>query len=66
MDDRIIQLESLKFVKQMGQLSELSFKQVYNTNQDFVEFTRKSMSQPKGVFKDWVEYVSLRSKPGHA
>ena len=66
MDERIIQLESLKFVKQMGQLSELSFKQVYNTNQDFVEFTRKSMSQPKGVFKDWVEYVCLRSKPGHA
>ena len=66
MDERIIQLESLKFVKQMGQLSELSFKQVYNTNQDFVEFTRKSMSQPKGVFKEWVEYVCLRSKPGHA
>ena len=66
MDDRIIQLESLKFVKQMGQLSELSFKQVYNTNQEFVDFTRKSMSQPKGVFKDWVEYVCLRSKPGHA
>ena len=66
MDDRITQLESLKFVKQMGQLSELSFKQVYNTNQEFVDFTRKSMSQPKGVFKDWVEYVCLRSKPGHA
>ena len=66
MDERIIQLESLKFVKQMGQLSELSFKQVYNTNQEFVDFTRKSMSQPKGVFKDWVEYVCLRSKPGHA
>ena len=66
MDDRITQLESLTFVKQMGQLSELSFKQVYNTNQEFVDFTRKSMSQPKGVFKDWVEYVCLRSKPGHA
>ena len=66
MDERIIQLESLKFVKQMGQLSELSFKHVYNTNQEFVDFTRKSMSQPKGVFKDWVEYVCLRSKPGHA
>ena len=64
--DRITQLENLKFVQQMGALSEQTFKQVYQSNQDFVEFTRTSMSQGAGIFKFWLEYVNLRSKPTHA
>ena len=63
--DRITQLENLKFVKQMGALSEQTFKQVYQSN-DFVEFTRTSMRQGEGIFKFWLEYVNLRSKPTHA
>ena len=64
--ERIEQLEQLKFVKQMGVLSEKTFKQVYDSNDDFVEFTRTSMSQGDGIFKFWLEYVKLRSKPNHA
>ena len=66
MVQRIEQLENLKFVKQMGVLSEKSFKEVFNSNQDFVDFTRTSMSQGKGIFKFWIEYVKLRSIPNHA
>ena len=64
--DRISQLEQLKFLKQMGALSEKTFKEVYDTNQDFVDFSRTSMSQGKGIFAFWLEYVQLRSKPSHA
>ena len=66
MAERITQLEQLMFVKQMGGLSEKTFKEVYATNQDFVDFTRTSMSQAKGIFGFWLEYVQLRSKPKHA
>ena len=66
MAERITQLEQLMFVKQMGGLSEKSFKEVYDTNQDFVDFSRTSMSQGKGIFAFWLEYVQLRSKPSHA
>ena len=66
MVQRIEQLEQLQFVDQMGALSKKSFKQVYDTNQDFVDFTRVSMSQGNGIFKFWVEYVKLRSKAKHA
>ena len=60
--DRISQLEQLKFVKQMGALSENSFKEVFESNQDFVDFTQASMTQGKGIFKFWLEYVKLRTK----
>ena len=66
MAERITQLEQLMFVKQMGALSEKTFKEVFNTNQDFVDFTLTSMSQGKGIFVFWLEYVQLRSKPSHA
>ena len=60
--DRISQLEQLKFVKQMGALSEKSFKEVFESNQDFVDFTQASMTQGSGIFKFWLEYVKLRTK----
>ena len=46
----------------MGKLSLLSFLDVYNTNDEFVQFTRESMSVGQGVFKDWMRYVKLRDK----
>ena len=66
MVQQIEQLEQLKFVEQMGILSKKTFKEVYDTNQDFVDFTRVSMSQGKGIFKYWIQYVQLRSKAKHA
>ena len=48
--DRISQLEQMIFVKQMGELSEKSFKYVFDSNQDFVDFTQASMTQGKGIF----------------
>ena len=60
--DRISQLEQMIFVKQMGELSENSFKDVFDSNQDFVDFTQASMTQGKGIFKFWLEYVKLRTK----
>ena len=66
MVERIEQLGKLKFVKDMGVLSDKTFKEVFYNNQDFVDFTRTSMSQGKGIFKFWLEYVKLRSKPTHA
>ena len=66
MADRVEQLSKLKFVKQMGVLSEKTFKRVYDSNPEFVDFTRESMSQGKGIFKFWLEYVKLRSKAHHA
>ena len=60
--DEIERLQELKFVKDMGKLSLLSFRHVYDTNNEFVQFTRESMSVGKGVFKDWMRYVILRDK----
>ena len=59
--DRISQLEGLKFVKKMGALSEKSFQEVFESNQDFVDFTQASMTQGKGIFQFWLEYVKLRT-----
>ena len=59
--DRISQLEQMIFVKQMGELSENSFKDVFDSNQDFVDFTQASMTQGKGIFQFWLEYVKLRT-----
>ena len=66
MDDRVEELSKLRFVKKMGAVSDKSFKEVYNSNQPFVDFTRESMSQGKGIFKFWIEYVKLRSIPPHS
>ena len=60
--DEILRLQELKFVKNMGKLSLLTFCNVYNTNDEFVQFTRESMSVGKGIFKDWIRYVKLRDK----
>ena len=60
--DELSRLQDLKFVKNMGKLSMLSFLDVYNTNDDFVQFTREAMSEGKGIFGDWIRYVKLRDK----
>ena len=60
--DELSRLQDLKFVKNMGKLSLLSFLEVYNTNDEFVQFTRESMSEGKGIFEDWIRYVKLRDK----
>jgi hypothetical protein len=58
------QLEKLKFKDQMGNLSNLTFKQVFKQNPDFVDFTQKSMSDGKGIFKLWIKYVKIKSIDG--
>ena len=60
--DEIARLQELKFVKDMGALSLLTFGHVYSNNDEFVQFTRESMSEGKGIFKDWIRYVKLRDK----
>ena len=65
-EHRVEELSKIMFVKQMGVLSERTFQQVYEENPEFVDFTRESMSQGKGVFKLWMIYCKLRSKPDHA
>lgn len=64
-EERIEQLGKLKFVKQMGKLSNKSFTDVYKTNQLFVAFTRESMASGKGIFKFWIEYCKLRKNTHH-
>ena len=61
MDD-ISNLQELTFVKNMGKLSLLTFRHVYENNTEFVEFTRESMSEGKGIFENWIRYVKLRDK----
>ena len=61
MDD-LSKLQELSFVKNMGKLSLLTFRNVYDNNTEFVEFTRESMSEGKGIFEDWIRYVKLRDK----
>ena len=60
--DELSSLQKLRFVKNMGKLSLLSFLDVYNTNDEFVQFTRESMSVGKGIFEQWMRYVKLRDK----
>ena len=60
--DEISRLQQLKFVKDMGKLSLLSFQDVYDNNDEFVQFTRESMSVGKGIFEQWMRYVKLRDK----
>ena len=44
----------------MGAISGKTFCEVFENNQDFVEFTVKNMSEGKGIFKFWIEYVKLK------
>ena len=60
--DELSKLQELRFVEHMGKLSLLSFLDVYNTNDEFVQFTKESMSVGKGIFVDWLRYVKLRDK----
>ena len=60
--DELSELQNLRFVKNMGKLSLLSFLDVYDTNDEFVQFTREGMSEGKGVFGDWLRYVKFRDK----
>ena len=57
-------LELLKFKGEMGNLSNQSFKEVFENNKDFVKFTRNSMSEGKGIFKQWIRYVKIKSSDG--
>ena len=57
-------LQNLKFKNEMGNLSNLTFKQVFENNPDFVDFTKKSMSGGKGIFKLWIKYVKIKSRDG--
>ena len=50
----------------MGNLSGRTFEEVFTENQEFVDFTVKSMSQGKGIFKYWIKYVALKNKEKHA
>ena len=54
--------ENLKFQKEMGNLSEKTFLEVYTTNQEFVEFSRKSMKSGTGIFKYWLKFCSLKQR----
>ena len=65
-EERIEQLGKLKFVKQMGKLSNKSFSEVYKNNPLFVEFTRESMASGKGIFKFWIDYCKLLKNTTHA
>jgi hypothetical protein len=55
-------LERLTFTDKMGDLSNKTFKQVYETNEDFVEFSKVSMSKGTGIFKYWLKYIGLKQK----
>jgi hypothetical protein len=57
-------LQNLKFKNEMGNLSNLTFKQVFENNPDFVDFTKKSMSDGKGIFNLWIKYVKIKSRDG--
>ena len=60
--DELSKLQNLRFVKNMGKLSLLSFLDVYDTNDEFVQFTREAMGEGKGIFGNWIRYVKLRDK----
>jgi uncharacterized protein YifE (UPF0438 family) len=60
MDDK--KYETLIFKKEMGDLSEKTFLEVYDTNKEFVEFSQKNMSNGTGIFKYWLKYVGLRQR----
>ena len=60
--DELSELQNLRFVKNMGKLSLLSFLDVYDTNDEFVQFTREAMTEGKGIFGNWIRYVKLRDK----
>jgi hypothetical protein len=57
-------LEILKFKDKMGNLSNQSFKEVFENNKDFVKFTRSSMREGKGIFKQWIRYVKIKNSDG--
>ena len=60
MDDK--KYEDLKFKSEMGDLSDKSFLEVYDSNKDFVDFSKKSMRSGTGIFKYWLKYVGLRQR----
>ena len=64
--ERVQQLAQLKFVDNMGALSNKTFEEVFKSNKDFVEFTKTSMSCGEGIFKFWMEFVKEKSRPQHA
>ena len=49
----------------MGALNGKTFNEVFETNKDFVKFTVNNMSEGKGIFKFWIDYVNLK-KSKHA
>ena len=49
----------------MGHISGKTFSEVFETNKEFVEFTRNNMSEGTGIFKFLIEYIKLK-KSEHA
>jgi hypothetical protein len=54
--------ENLKFTDDMGDLSNKTFKEVFESNQEFVDFSRQSMTKGTGIFKFWLKYLILLEK----
>ena len=57
-------LERMKFQDKMGDLSNKTFKEVFTSNKEFVEFTVKSMREGKGIFQQWIRYVKIKQNNG--
>ena len=57
-----LQYEHMKFGDKMGLLTNKSFVDVYTQNKAFVEFSTTSMSEGKGIFKFWLQYLSSKNK----
>ena len=56
-----IQYGQLRFAAlDMGALSGKTFEEVFETNQDFVEFSLNNMSKGTGIFKFWLEYIKVK------
>ena len=49
----------------MGSLSGKTFVEVFETNKEFVDFSKNNMSRGTGIFKIWLEYINLK-KSQHA
>ena len=54
-------LSQERFPADMGVLSNQTFSDIYNTNQEFVDFSRKHITKPTGTFKKWMQYLRDKS-----
>ena len=49
----------------MGALNGKTFNEGFETNKDFVKCTVNNMSEGKGIFKFWIDFIKLK-KSKHA